>query len=187
MKTTHKLSIKEVAPNFSFAMNKDCAISRIKYLADSNIDFDVYLKTKGCNLQRPFVWTLLQKQQLILAIFKENPIPKMCVIEHDPDGTEKNKVYQIIDGKQRLNAMLSFYRGEFPIEVNGEEFYYDDLDGNLQMRIRTYQPKADIGYSYHDDEISDDVKIAWFDLVNFAGTQQDLDHMKMIKSLGKKD
>ena len=27
------------------------------------LDFDVYLPTKGKNLQRPLVWTLFQKQQ----------------------------------------------------------------------------------------------------------------------------
>ena len=182
MKIINKLSKDVIIPDFKYPINKDISLSRIKYLVEANIDYDVYLSTKKCNLQRPFVWTLLQKQQLILSILKEINIPKICVVEYNPTSNDKDKIYQIIDGKQRLNAILEFYKGIFPINVNNVDYYYDNLDNNLQMRIFTFSPRADIAYSYNDSFITDDEKIAWFELVNFAGTQIDIEHINKIKS-----
>jgi hypothetical protein len=44
------------------------------------IDFDVYLPTKGINLQREKVWSLLQKRELIMSILMERFIPNICTL-----------------------------------------------------------------------------------------------------------
>ena len=55
--------------------------SSIKHFAEKdNIDFDVYLPTKGKNLQRDFVWTLLQKREIIWSILMNRHIPRMSML-----------------------------------------------------------------------------------------------------------
>ena len=180
-----ELKITDFRKEFKFAMNKDgCPFDRLSKKNRYNFDFDVYLPTKGMNLQRPLVWTLLQKQQFIISILKGCPIPKITVIRHDPDESRKNAVYQVIDGKQRLTTYMSFIDDEFPIEYNGEEYYFKDLNDDLKYEIDSrFSFRGDLGYSYWDAPISDDDKITWFNQINFAGTPQDQEHMeKLLKS-----
>lgn len=51
--------------------------------------------------QRKLVWTLEEKQKLIDSILKDYPIPAILL-------AEKEGRYEIIDGLQRLHAILSF-------------------------------------------------------------------------------
>ncbi|WP_034993476.1 DUF262 domain-containing protein [Beijerinckia mobilis] len=62
--------------------------------------------------QRKLVWTLVEKQKLIGSIMKKYPIPAILLAEQG-DGTAR---YEIIDGLQRLNAIVSFIEGAFPTE-----------------------------------------------------------------------
>lgn len=60
--------------------------------------------------QRKLVWTLEEKQKLIDSILKKYPVPAILLAEkEDNPGT-----YEIIDGLQRLHAMLSFIEMAFP-------------------------------------------------------------------------
>ena len=60
--------------------------------------------------QRKLVWTLEEKQKLIDSILKKYPIPAILIAEkEDAPGT-----YEIIDGLQRLHAILSFIETSFP-------------------------------------------------------------------------
>jgi len=63
--------------------------------------------------QRKLVWTLEEKQKLIESILNKYPIPAILIAEMDEPGT-----YEIIDGLQRLHAIVSF------IETS-----YSTLDG----------------------------------------------------------
>jgi len=54
--------------------------------------------------QRKLVWTLEEKQKLIESILKKYPVPAILIAERDnAPGT-----YEIIDGLQRLQAIMSF-------------------------------------------------------------------------------
>lgn len=59
--------------------------------------------------QRKLVWTLTEKQRLIESILKRYPIPAILVAERD--GTPGT--YEIIDGLQRLHAIVSFIETAF--------------------------------------------------------------------------
>ena len=59
--------------------------------------------------QRKLVWTLEEKQKLIESITKKYPIPAILVAERD--GVPG--AYEIIDGLQRLQAIMSFIEGGF--------------------------------------------------------------------------
>ncbi len=59
--------------------------------------------------QRKLVWTLEEKQKLIESILKKYPIPAILIAEReDAAGT-----FEIIDGLQRLHAIVSFIETAF--------------------------------------------------------------------------
>jgi hypothetical protein len=173
-----KLSIDKVRIDYPFRIRRNTypfdALLRHEY----KFDFEVFLPSKGFNLQRDFCWTLMQKQQFILSILKENPIPKVAVIQYKSKDGEQ--VYQVIDGKQRISTYIEFYKGEFYITVDGTNYYYDDFDEMAQYHYNNFSFVGDLAYEYWDEPISDDDKIKWFMQVNFAGTPQDLEHFNKL-------
>ena len=59
--------------------------------------------------QRKLVWTLEEKQRLIESILRRYPVPAILIAERaDASGS-----YEIIDGLQRLHAILSFVETAF--------------------------------------------------------------------------
>lgn len=64
--------------------------------------------------QRGYVWTLEDKQRLIRSIFNRADIGKFLFIEDDTYVSEYR--VEVIDGKQRLRAILDFYEGRFEFE-----------------------------------------------------------------------
>lgn len=82
--------------------------------------------------QRKLVWTLDEKQRLVESILKQYPIPAILIAEREGlPGT-----YEIIDGLQRLHAIMSFIETSF-----------STLDGQLfELRyFPTAKARADEG------------------------------------------
>lgn len=144
------------------------------------IDFDVMLQ-KGIALQRPFVWTLKQKQELIFSILKGVKIANFTVVLYTPTKEERQNVIKVIDGKQRLSTILAYYNNQFPIEVEGVEYYYSTLPEDCKYVIASFDLNFDQTYEYYDDRISDKTLVAWFEQINFAGTKQDEEHLASLK------
>lgn len=68
--------------------------------------------------QRKLVWTLEEKQKLIESILKKYPVPAILIAERDNSpGT-----YEIIDGLQRLQAIMAFIETAFPTP---DDKYFD--------------------------------------------------------------
>lgn len=120
------------------------------------------------------------KRELIYSVFKGLQLPPICVIQL---RTKEDKtIYKIIDGKQRLSTVLSFVKNEFSIIWNNKEYFYKDLDWSIQGELLGHGLfRTNIGYEYADKFISDDDKIKWFEMINFAGTPQDKEHMEKLK------
>lgn len=74
--------------------------------------------------QRDFVWSLDQKQALILSILNNRPIGTFYFNESDVDGEIDDVLY---DGKQRFSAIKEFMQGEFPVIVDGKEYHWYEL------------------------------------------------------------
>lgn len=185
------ITLKQLVPDLRIKyFNKNCGVFvNAKDILDNDwydIDWDVYLPTYGFNLQRPFVWTIDQNRELIMSILRENFIPKISVVQiNDCDIAKRSKTkLQIIDGKQRLNAIRNFLLGRFGILFHGEEYFIDDLDPEAQRQVKFYYIPGDIAYSYEPDEvITDRQKLEWFNRINFTGTIQDEHHMNRIKAI----
>lgn len=163
-----------------------CVFTQMIDLLEIELDLDVYLPTYGKNLQRPLVWNLEQKQELILSILKWIRLPYISVVKIIKDVpeelrfTRKKYIYQVIDWKQRLTTIISFLKDEFPIVVNWEEYYHKDL-----WKFTCYIDFEPLiwNIAYHSEieneeyDITDDKKVKWFKMINFAGTPQDKDYM----------
>ncbi|HMH09730.1 MAG TPA: DUF262 domain-containing protein, partial [Candidatus Nitrosopolaris rasttigaisensis] len=67
--------------------------------------------------QRKLVWTLEEKQKLIESILKKYPVPAILIAERE----EAAGTYEIIDGLQRLHAIMSFIEMAFPT-IEGKYF-----------------------------------------------------------------
>jgi hypothetical protein len=126
------------------------------------LDFDVYLPTKQCNLQRTFVWTLEQQQELIRSVLFGRAIPDVCIVAHEINA--QKDVYQVIDGKQRLTTLINFIQGKF--DVDGYTFKDFGRDFLTLVKI-----KCVMYYSDQDRPITDEQKIGLFKLINFSGTE----------------
>ena len=189
-----QLKLSDIRIELKFNKNNGLSVFSIRDLVEHpeeyRIDFDVFLETKGKNLQRPFVWTLLQKQELILSMLKGIALPAICIIQNSKVESDKrrDRVYEVIDGKQRLSTILAFVKGEFNIEVNGKEYNITQLEEPARRLIINHYVKADVAYSYtyangsKEAFITDEEKIAWFEMINFAGTPQDIEHLIDLKS-----
>ena len=72
--------------------------------------------------QRKLVWTIQEKQSFIESIISKYPVPLILLAEKN---NKNNKEFEIIDGMQRLNAIMSFINQEF--DIDGEYFDLDTL------------------------------------------------------------
>lgn len=176
-----KLKLSDIRPNLTFRIGKSLNIRWIDFANgryDGVLDFDVFLPTKGMNLQRELCWTLEQKQQFMLSVLKEMPIPPICTITYRQGDGYKTTKLQIIDGKQRINAYIDFIHGKYPLPTG---HYYNDLEDECKQVIGFLDTKYDDASIIWED-ISDDQKIAWFESINFTGTPQDAAHLNRLKA-----
>ncbi|RDJ20748.1 DUF262 domain-containing protein [Bosea caraganae] len=90
--------------------------------------------------QRNPVWTVRQKSSLIETILLEFPIPEIYmqnIVEED--GKEK---HIIVDGQQRIRAILEYITGDFEIEEEGSRWQglsFDDLSSEERKKIYEYR------------------------------------------------
>jgi uncharacterized protein with ParB-like and HNH nuclease domain len=135
------------------------------------VHFDILLKD-GANLQRPFCWTLQQKQELVLSVFLGKPIPQVAYFEVNHEDIF------IMDGKQRISAALGYIENEFPIVYKGETLYFKDLYPLEQNQFLT----SSLVTKSYSRNLTDAQKIEWFLLLNHKGTAMDSEHLAMIES-----
>lgn len=152
--------------------------SQLRHLAriEGRIDFNVYLPSKGRNLQRGFVWTLAQKRELIKSIILGRHIPSIAyIVVPIPNSSED--MFQIIDGKQRLSAAIDFVKDRFTIVLEEQEFLFSQLPQDYQVAISGHFFSCISAFEELDKPISDDSKSLWFDLINYSGTPMDEEHI----------
>ena len=154
----------------SFLEGKELTLITIPNIREVKFDMDVYLPTRGINLQRGYIWTKIQKRSLIESILIRRHIPPISAIYND------SNVYEVIDGKQRLGAILDFIDNKFTyceyVYSELPEAYYKQFN-RFQVRVNRLLPPPGI-------PITDQEKIEWFRFINFAGTPQDLKHFAKL-------
>ena len=111
--------------------------------------------------QRNLVWTLEQKQSLILSILQQMPIG-MFYINESFDNPNIDVV--LYDGKQRFDAIKGFLYGEFPININNQDYYWYDLKNDDVATILS--TSISINTTNFDSEVD---LINYYLLINQAG------------------
>jgi uncharacterized protein with ParB-like and HNH nuclease domain len=85
--------------------------------------------------QRKLVWSIEEKKSFINSIINGYPVPLILLAEIKSPG---EKILEIIDGMQRMNAIMSFINQEF--DINGKYF---DLDTMADSKLLKDQKKLD--------------------------------------------
>ena len=172
-------TITELRKSLSF--NTHEINSQIGYFADKvQVDFDVFLPTKGINLQRDFVWDIDQKRELIWSVLMNRNIPRMAIMNVFSSNEDTEGIYQVIDGKQRLSAMIDFYNNKYTLLIHGKEYLFNDLPIDYQRVIKGYHFAYYIAHEPISQSFTDEDRIQWFKYINFAGTPQDQEHFNKL-------
>lgn len=121
--------------------------------------------------QRGDVWGETRQRNLIRSILLGIPIPSIIVNDRFTAGWDDNLSCVVIDGKQRITAILKFLLGE--LSVPGEWFVmegnvtFNDLPVPRQRGFKNYPipfTEGQLGSLEEEREV--------FELVNYGGVPQ---------------
>ena len=128
-------------------------------------DFLTWLDAKTLIVNRDFqrsgkVWPTPAKAYLIDTLLRELPIPKIY-LRTKTDVKTKKTHREVVDGQQRLRAIQSYSKNEFPsrsISNDSAEFdgkRYEDLDQESQRRFLAYQVSVEQLFDAPDSVVFD--------------------------------
>ena len=109
------------------------------------------------DFQRPPVWAKSQQRLLVDTVLRDMDIPKIYLRE----VSRGEFTHEVIDGQQRLRAVIDFCKGGFktePAAIDGKQIraaFYDDLDEDLRAQFDTYQLSVVVLRDADDDEVKD--------------------------------
>lgn len=114
--------------------------------------------------QRRDIWVPKAKSYLVDTMLRGMPIPPLFIrLKVDP--LQKRTIREVVDGQQRLRAVFSYIRGEFPImKVHNPDYagkYYLELPEDVQMAILGYKFSV-----YNLQDVSDAEVLAIFARMN---------------------
>lgn len=145
----------------------------------------IYKDGKKMYYQRQFVWEVSDKQLLIESIYQNIDCGKILVRNRgweelramQKNGETELSWRDIVDGKQRLNAVKCFMQDEFT-DLQGN--YYSDLSFFAQHKLENHQL---FSYAEMPENTKDADVIKQFLKLNHAGVPQSLQHIEFVKSL----
>jgi hypothetical protein len=121
--------------------------------------------------QRDYVWTLEDKQKLILSIFSNINVGMILFAKREYLN-EDTKMYEVIDGKQRLSTLVEFYEDRFPIDG----IYYSQLSWSDRHHFESYQIATGT-----INEPNEKQKLEAFIATNTSGKVMDESHLQVVK------
>lgn len=145
----------------------------LEYYGRNNYDFNpVY--------QRDLVWTTEQKEAFIKAILVGNAEVRPTFITAPHSHRTSSQQFEVLDGKQRLSAIISFVRNEFSVDG----YYFSDLNSaDLSRFYRTPFIYTTVKY-YSDkgwDMMTIQQKVELLLQINEYGQKVSDEHLEKIK------
>jgi hypothetical protein len=147
---------------------------------DLNLTIEKYVKDYGLDLnpdfQRGYVWTPEQQTRFIEYGLKGGQSGRSIYFNHPNWNTgikREPKKFVIVDGKQRLEAVLAFLRNEVPIF--GGHYYRDFEDSmnwvrhNFRFHINDLKTRAEV--------------LQWYLDLNSGGTVHSDDELNRVRAL----
>lgn len=126
--------------------------------------------------QRELVWGTEHKIAFIELLLSGLPIGHFAVATISTDDTY---MVEVVDGKQRLNAIMSFMNNEFGIHIGDELVYFSDMNISEQRKFRN-MPLPVCELLEANDLI---VRVRYFYLVNFTGVPQSDEHRMRVEKM----
>ena len=134
--------------------------------------------------QRDLVWTDVQNSRLIDSIFNHVDIGKV-VFKRNSYAWVESQVklgrtagfYDLVDGKQRLNAITEFIKGNV---VSTGGYTWNDLSKNAQRKFLRYM---NFSYAEMPEDSSNEDVLRVFLAINHLGVPQSEEHINFVKSL----
>lgn len=143
--------------------------------------------------QRGSVWTVEQRVALIKSLFMGLPIGAIVVNNR---GYDSEKVYAVVDGKQRMETLRAFSNNEFAVPAEWfdrkdvltpfvdddgvEKVFLKDLDIVITRRFNNF-PVASIEASVKT--VAEEAEL--FGLLNSAGTSQTTEDLNKAEQIAK--
>jgi hypothetical protein len=128
--------------------------------------------------QRGNIWSDEQRYDLIESVFRNIDIGKFAVIKRPwgPDGNKPltPKLYEMLDGKQRLTALFDFYTGRF--KYRGK--YYYELHPRDQGHFKHYT----ISYA-ESSPLTKEQKYRYFLKLNVTGSPVAKEHLDKVRRM----
>ena len=110
-------------------------------------------------VQRGYVWDIKRKSLLIESMILSYPIPAFYAKRGE------NKVFDMLDGKQRSEAICGFLNGEYSLTGVADEYegkYFNDLPEEVQDEITGYS----LTIYYFEDITDEEVNEMFYRLNN---------------------
>lgn len=105
---------------------------------------ELYLQPK---FQRRPSWTEKARSYLIDTILRQLPVPKLFLREKT-DLAKKNTIREVVDGQQRLRAILDFIEGNLLVSKTHcnifAEIKFDELSPDVQNEFLSYRFSVDL-------------------------------------------
>jgi hypothetical protein len=105
--------------------------------------------------QRGAVWTPAARTYLIDTILRELPIPKIY-IRTKVDIETQSSIREVVDGQQRLRAIIDFAKDKFALSKRADEFQghkYSSLEDELQEKFLSYPLSVGQLLNATDDDV----------------------------------
>ncbi len=123
--------------------------------------------------QRDLVWSLENKKAYIKHLFDEQNTSGLFVLYHNDYGSEY--LYEVIDGKQRINALIEFKLNKLSIDINGKEVFYRELS---PLDVRLFNQRV-VNVAVAKD-LTNAQKIKLFLNINQDGVKVDSTHLEYL-------
>ena len=98
--------------------------------------------------QRGYVWSMLKQKGFIESIMNNFPIPSIMLSQHDLTS------FNMMDGKQRVDALVGFKNDKFNIFVENEHLHFSELSEKLKAEFDAKQLGVTISTSLTEQEES---------------------------------
>lgn len=131
--------------------------------------------------QRDFVWTTDQKRHYIKNLFEDKAEITPTIVEY----YDKNRthVYEVLDGKQRIKALIDFYNNEFDVEG----LYYKDLTAEDQFFFTHHKVVyTRVMNRANSEDLKLETKIQLFLEINMLGTRMSDEDLAKAQALLEK-
>lgn len=161
----------------------------ISGLETPEADYNPFVIINGERIyyQRPLVWDLEAKQNLIKSIILGLNCGLVVIRKRSWEDVEKlakkgivSAFFDIVDGKQRLSTLHEFVNDGFQ---DSEGYYFSEWSDSAQSQLKRGQH---ISFGELDEDTTDEETIEQFLRVNFTGVPQSTEHINYVMSIADK-